>query len=75
MARKIIIFSLIIMVFIFVFQNTQIVEVKFLIWKISIPRALVLFSTLAIGLISGWMLPRRRDKKFISENQKTKKGR
>jgi uncharacterized integral membrane protein len=75
MVRRNIIFILIIMVFIFVFQNTQIVEVKFLFWKISIPRALILFSTLAIGLICGWMLPRRRDKKFISENQKTKKGR
>ncbi|MBT8349852.1 MAG: LapA family protein [Deltaproteobacteria bacterium] len=73
MIRRNIIFILIIMVLIFVVQNTQIVEVEFLFWKISIPRALILFSTLAIGFICGWMLPRRRDKKFISENHKTEK--
>ena len=73
MVRRNIILLLIIIVLIFVFQNTQIVEVEFLFWKISIPRALILFSTLAIGLICGWMLPRRRDKKFISDNQNTKK--
>ena len=75
MIRRNIILLLIIIVLIFVFQNTQIVEVKFLLWKISIPRALIVFSTLAIGLISGWLLPRRRDKKLISEKQKIKKGR
>jgi uncharacterized integral membrane protein len=75
MLRRNIILLLIIIVLIFVYQNTQIVEVEFLFWKISIPRALILFSTLAIGLISGWLLPRRRDKKSISEKQKTKKGR
>ena len=73
MIRRNIIFIVIIMVLIFVFQNTQIVEVKFLFWEFSIPRALILFSTLCFGLICGWMLPRRRDKKFIIENQKTNK--
>ena len=46
----------------FVFQNIQDVDIKFLIWKISTSRALVLLVTFAVGLVSGWLLglPRRQ---------------
>jgi uncharacterized integral membrane protein len=62
MIRNIIFICLIGLVVIFVLQNTQVVEVRFLIWTISMSRALILFATLAIGLIGGWLLtlPKRR---------------
>jgi uncharacterized integral membrane protein len=44
------------LVIIFVLQNTQVVEVRFLFWTISMSRALMLFGTLVIGLIGGWLL-------------------
>ena len=69
MIRNIVFICLIGLVIIFVLQNTQVVEVRFLFWTISMSRALILFATLAIGLIAGWLLalPRRR-KAHLSEN-------
>ena len=69
MIRNIVFICLIGLVIIFVLQNTQVVEVRFLFWTISMSRALILFSTLAIGLIAGWLLalPKRR-KAHLSEN-------
>jgi len=64
MFRAVIFICLISAVFIFVFQNMQMVEVKFLVWSMTISRALILFITLAIGLIGGYLLgyPTRRRK-------------
>jgi uncharacterized integral membrane protein len=61
MIRNIIFLCLIGVVVIFVLQNTQVVEVRLLFWTISMSRALMLFGTLAIGLVGGWLitLPRR----------------
>ena len=61
MIRNIIFICLIGLVVIFVLQNIQVVEVRFLFWTISMSRALMLFGTLAIGLVGGWLitLPRR----------------
>jgi uncharacterized integral membrane protein len=44
---------LVALVLIFVFQNTKIVEVEFLAWKVSTSRALVLLVTFLIGAVSG----------------------
>ena len=63
MIRNIIFIGLIAIVLIFVVQNTQVVEFRFLIWTISMSRALMLFGTLAIGLIAGWLLTLPRSKK------------
>lgn len=62
MFRNVIFIFLIGLVIIFVLQNTQVVEVRFLFWTLSMSRALILIATLAIGLIGGWLLtlPRRR---------------
>jgi len=62
MMRNIIFLLLIGVVLIFVFQNTQVVEVKFLFWTLTMSRALVLLITLAIGLVGGSLLtlPKRR---------------
>lgn len=62
MFRNLIFIGLIAVVFIFVFQNMQTIEVKFLVWTISVSRALILMTTLAIGLVGGSLLtyPARR---------------
>lgn len=64
MIRAVIFICLIALVFLFVLQNTQTVEVQFLFGSIAISRALILFITLAIGLIGGYLLsyPIRRRK-------------
>jgi uncharacterized integral membrane protein len=47
---------------IFVFQNTRVVEVRFLFWKLEMSRALMLLGVLVTGLLAGWMLgTQRRD--------------
>jgi uncharacterized integral membrane protein len=62
MIRNIIFVILVALVLTFVVQNMQVVEVKFLAWTISMSRALMIFGTLIIGIIAGWLLnfPRRR---------------
>ena len=56
MIRNILFAVLIILVIIFVIQNTQVVEVKFLAWQVNMSRALMILCTLAIGLIAGWLI-------------------
>lgn len=72
MIRNIIFACLIAFVLIFVIQNTQVVEFRFLVWTLSMSRALMLFGTLAIGFIAGWLVTSPRDKK---EQQINRKGR
>ena len=54
--KYVIILILLLFSLVFIMQNTQIVEVHFLFWKVSMSRALMLLGTLAIGLIGGWLL-------------------
>ncbi|MFC1577776.1 lipopolysaccharide assembly protein LapA domain-containing protein [Thermodesulfobacteriota bacterium] len=56
MLRNIMFIALIAVVLIFVVQNTQVVEFRFLAWTISMSRALMLFGALAIGVVAGWLL-------------------
>jgi uncharacterized integral membrane protein len=70
MVRNIIFICLIGLMIIFVLQNTQVVEVRFLLWTISMSRALMLMGTLAIGLIGGWLLTLPKRSKAINEKAK-----
>ena len=63
MIKNIIFACLIAFVFIVVIQNTQVVEFRFLVWTVSMSRALMLFGTLAIGFIAGWLLTLPKGKK------------
>jgi uncharacterized integral membrane protein len=72
MIRNIIFACLIAFVLIIVVQNTQVVEFKFLVWTISMSRALMVFGALAIGFIGGWILTPPKGKK---EQQEKRKGR
>jgi uncharacterized integral membrane protein len=66
MTRTIIFCILVALVLIFVIQNTQVVAFRFLAWKISMSRALLMLCTFIIGAIVGWLWRRpraRREKK------------
>jgi putative membrane protein len=53
--KKIISLLLIIAVLIFSIQNIASVEIQFLLWSFSIPRALLIVILLGIGFIIGMM--------------------
>jgi uncharacterized integral membrane protein len=63
MIKNIIFVCLIVFVLIFVVQNTQVVEFRFLVWTISMSRALMLFGALAVGVVAGWLLRVPKQKK------------
>ena len=43
-------------IIIFSLQNAEIIDVKFLFWKLSISRVLVILGSFAIGLLVGVLL-------------------
>ena len=43
------------LVVLFTVQNTQVVEVRLLFWKLSMSRVLLIFLLLAVGMILGWV--------------------
>ena len=73
MLRTLIFICLIVFVLIFVVQNTQVVDFRFLVWTISMSRALMLFGTLAIGFIAGWLLRVPKQKKEQPDEKKSRK--
>jgi putative membrane protein len=73
MIRNFIFVCLIALVLILVVQNTQVVEFRFLLWTISMSRALMLFGTLAIGFIAGWLLTSSKGKKKYQHESKSRK--
>jgi len=73
MIRNIIFICLIVFILIFVVQNTQVVEFQFLIWTISLSRSLMLFGTLAIGIVAGWLLRVPKIKNEPQEKRKVRK--
>ena len=72
MIRNIIFLCLIGLVLIVAVQNIQVVEFRFLVWTISMSRALMLFGTLAIGFIAGWLVT---SSKHIKEQKVERKSR
>jgi uncharacterized integral membrane protein len=50
------ILALISLVSIFVVQNTEIVELRFLFWKLDMSRALMFVFLLLSGIVTGWFL-------------------
>ena len=73
MIRNIIFACLIALVLIVVVQNTQVVEFRFLLWSISMSRALMLFATLAIGFVAGWLVTSSKGKKEQKDERKIRK--
>lgn len=63
MTAKYVVLLVIVLLFaIFIVQNAQVVEVRFLFWKAQASRSLVLLGTLFLGLIAGWFLTWARKK-------------
>ena len=73
MIKNIIFVCLIVFILIFVVQNTQVVEFRFLVWTISLSRALMLFGALAVGIVAGWFLRGPKQKKEQQGQSKRKK--
>ncbi len=40
---------------IFAFQNTEVVELEFVVWKLSMSRALVVLGVFVLGVGAGWL--------------------
>ncbi len=48
--------TILILVVVFTLQNTEQVEITFLLWHISLSRALMLFLVFTLGLLTGFVL-------------------
>jgi len=46
--------GLLLLVVIFIVQNAAVVDIRFLIWELSMPRALMILLVLAAGFAIGW---------------------
>ena len=44
------------LVVLFIVQNVAVVEIQFLFWSTQMPRSLMMFLILAIGILIGWFL-------------------
>jgi uncharacterized integral membrane protein len=62
MGKTVIFVILAVLILLFVIQNTQAVETRFLVWTISMSRSLLLLGTFIIGVIAGWLVRRPRHK-------------
>lgn len=45
--------TLLVIFMIFILQNTQVVEIEFLFWKLSLSRVILLLGALFIGILVG----------------------
>ena len=48
--------ALVVLLGVFVLQNTKVVEVRLLFWKLEMSRSVLLFGVLGSGLAIGWLL-------------------
>ena len=53
--RLILALFLLLVVAVFTAQNFQVVDVRFLAWKLEISRAILVFGLLGIGFVLGWL--------------------
>jgi putative membrane protein len=44
------------LIVVFTLQNADVVELRFLFWTWSMPRAVMIFGVLAAGILLGWIL-------------------
>lgn len=56
------------LVVLFIIQNVNVVEIKFLFWTIQMSRSLLIFILLAIGFIIGWFMHSHFKHKRMKEN-------
>jgi len=63
MAKGIVFVILVIIMVLFVLQNTQVVDVQLLVWKVTMSRALMLLGTFVLGIVAGWLVGRFRGRR------------
>jgi len=63
MSKTVIFVILAALILLFVIQNTQVVETRFLVWTISMSRSLLLLGTFIVGVVAGWLLRRPKHKR------------
>lgn len=44
------------LVVLFTLQNADVVQLRFLFWSWSMPRVLMIFGVLGVGIVLGWLL-------------------
>ena len=54
-AKLMLILILLLLLVIFTAQNYEVVKIQFLFWSFQTSRAIIIFSTLCIGVIIGWI--------------------
>jgi uncharacterized integral membrane protein len=62
MGKTIVFVILAVLILLFVIQNTQVMETRFLVWTISMSRSLLLLGTFIIGVIAGWLVRKPKHK-------------
>ena len=53
--KWILVLILLLLLIIFTTQNYEVVKIKFLFWSFKTSRAIVIFVTLFLGIIIGWV--------------------
>jgi len=48
--------TLVLLALIFTLQNTEVVNINFLLWHFSMSRVLLIFILLLLGVVIGWLL-------------------
>ncbi len=57
--KFIILLGLLLVVLAFAVQNYEVIEIRFLAWAFETSRAIVIFATLLVGILIGWILSLR----------------
>ncbi|KUJ74174.1 hypothetical protein AVO42_01790 [Thiomicrospira sp. XS5] len=61
--KSILSWALIALSIIFILQNLVTVEVKFLMWSLSVPRAVLVAVMIGIGFVIGWFFSQHHHQK------------
>ena len=48
--------AMLLLIVIFTLQNAQVITINLLFWKLTFPRALMIFIVLIIGILIGWLV-------------------
>lgn len=59
-----------VIVFIFAWQNVANIDIDFLFWTFTAPRALLVILVFAIGLLTGWIFTSYKHHKKMDKVQK-----
>ena len=60
--KTIIILILIVLAFVILIQNTQVVEVQIFFWKIAMSRIIMITFALIVGFVIGYFVPKVQKK-------------